>query len=128
MESTKLKQFEKQNYLNLETFRKSGAGVPTPVWFAEQNGVLYVRTIDDSGKVKRVRNNGRARVTPCNARGEVKGEWVEARARIVEDAAEVDAANRLLTAKYGLQKRFFDWMNDRRGAKWITIAAEPVEA
>jgi len=28
-------QFAKAKYLNLETFRKSGIGVRTPVWFAQ---------------------------------------------------------------------------------------------
>ena len=28
-------QFIKQKYLNIETFRKSGIGVKTPVWFAQ---------------------------------------------------------------------------------------------
>jgi PPOX class probable F420-dependent enzyme len=60
-----LKQFTKQSYLNLETFRKNGEGVRTPVWFWEDGGVLYVRTEDGSGKVKRARRNPQVRVTPC---------------------------------------------------------------
>jgi uncharacterized protein len=128
MKSSQVAAFDKQNYLSLETFRKSGAGVPTPVWFAEQDGMLYVRTGNDSGKVKRIRNNSRVRLAPCNASGGLKGEWVEGRARILQDPAEIEAANHLLNRKYGLQKRFIDWLNERRGAAWSTIAAELVEA
>jgi uncharacterized protein len=124
MKSSKLAQFDKQSFLNLETYRRNGTGVPTPVWFAEQDGVLYVRTFDGSGKVKRIRNNGRVRLAPCDASGGLKGLWVEGQAWIVQDPDEIEAANRLLNSKYGLQKHFFDWVNDRRGAVWITIAAE----
>jgi PPOX class probable F420-dependent enzyme len=44
--------FEKQKYLNLETFRKSGLGVKAPVWFVQDGDMIFVRTITDSGKVK----------------------------------------------------------------------------
>lgn len=59
--------FAGQRYLSLETFKKSGQGVKTPVWFAAEPSVeldsnnvkLYVYTIGVSGKVKRIRNNSR---------------------------------------------------------------------
>jgi uncharacterized protein len=81
-------------YLNLETFRKNGTGVSTPVWFAAEPvtgdpQTLYVYSTADSGKAKRIRNHSRVRVAPCDARGNPRGEWIEARATIVtgEEAA-----------------------------------------
>ena len=64
--------FAGQRYLNLETFKKSGQGVKTPVWFAAEPSVkldsndakLYVYTIGVSGKVKRIRNNARTSLPP----------------------------------------------------------------
>jgi PPOX class probable F420-dependent enzyme len=99
--------FAGHKYLNLETFKKSGEGVKTPVWFAADPSTnldssearLYVYTIGDSGKAKRIRNNPRVRIAPCTMRGEVLGDWVEARAEIVTG----DAAARgmqLLNKKY----------------------------
>ena len=41
----KLKQFEGQSFLNLETFRRNGSGVKTPVWFTQDGQTLYVRTV-----------------------------------------------------------------------------------
>lgn len=41
---TLLQQFENQQFLNLETFRKNGIGVKTPVWFVQDGETLYVRT------------------------------------------------------------------------------------
>ncbi len=69
--------FAGQKYLNLETFKKNGTGVKTPVWFAadpsaslDSNGAkLYVYTIGVSGKVKRIRNNPHVKIAPCDMRG-----------------------------------------------------------
>ena len=57
-----------QKYISLTTFRKTGAGVATTVWFGEQDGKLYVMTRSDMGKTKRIRNNPQVRVArpaPC---------------------------------------------------------------
>ena len=102
--------FAGHKYLNLETFKKSGDGVKTPVWFAadpktdlaSSEARLYAYTIGNSGKVKRIRNNGRVRIAPCDMRGNLLGEWVEARAEIVS-GAEAAYGNDLLN------KKFFPW-------------------
>jgi len=108
--------FAGHNYLNLESFKKDGDGVKTPVWFAAEPSAqldsseakLYVYTIGVSGKVKRIRNNPRVRVAPCDARGRVLGDWVEARAQIVtgEEAAHGMA---LLNKKYVPWKQLLDF-------------------
>lgn len=36
---TDLKQFRDQEFLSLETFRKNGVGVKTPIWFAQEGDV-----------------------------------------------------------------------------------------
>src|SRR5260370_38489118 len=89
--------FAGQKYLNLETFKKNGDGVKTPVWFAPDPSAsldssaakIYAYTIGVSGKVKRVRNNPRVKMAPCDMRGQLLGEWVETRAAIIrgEDTA-----------------------------------------
>jgi len=96
-------QFDGQNYISLETFRKSGLGVKTPVWFVLHDDTFYVYTEADSGKVKRIRNNPRVRVAVCNMRGDVKGPWVDATASIIE-GEERRAADRLLDRKYFLKR------------------------
>jgi PPOX class probable F420-dependent enzyme len=118
-----LKQFTKQSYLNLETFRKNGEGVRTPVWFWEDGGVLYVRTEDGSGKVKRTRRNPQVRVTPCKMDGTPVGEWVEAEARLV-DEVEAERINHGLKKKYGLMKTFFDLMGGARKHPQATLAIQ----
>jgi len=96
--------FAGENYISLMTFRKNGQGVATPVWFAEDSGVFFVYSLADAGKIKRLRNNPRVRMAPCSMRGRLKGEWVEATARILE-GTEAAHANALLDAKYGWVKR-----------------------
>jgi uncharacterized protein len=50
-------EMDRARYMSLATFRKNGAEVATPVWFAEADLKLYVIATDDSGKVKRLRNS-----------------------------------------------------------------------
>ncbi len=104
-----LAEFAKQKYLSLETFRRNGIGVRTPVWFAADRGAvtLYVYTTADSGKAKRIRANGTVRIAPCDMRGKITGAWTSAHAKIV-DGQQYDAGMRLLDRKYGLLKWVLD--------------------
>jgi uncharacterized protein len=101
MDQGGLSQLAGEKYISIETYRKSGQPVRTPVWFAESGGILYVRTSDDTGKYKRIRNDSSVQVAPCDMRGNVKGEWVKAKARIVSDD-EKERAYKMLEKKYGL--------------------------
>ena len=120
-----LAQFTDQQYFNLETFRKNGEGVLTPVWFVEHEGVFYFYTVADSFKVKRIRNNPRVRIAPCDVRGKLKGDWVEAAAREIE-GAEAKRADDLLNEKYGWKKRFINFFGKLRGHQRAAFAVTPV--
>lgn len=99
--------FHDQKYLSLETFKKSGEGVKTPVWFAADpardlagnEAQLYIYTIGNTGKVKRIRNNGRAKIAPCTMKGVPRGEWVDASVEIIT-GDESARAMKLLNRKY----------------------------
>jgi len=125
MSSDKLAQFANRKYLNLESYRKNGQGVRTPLWFVENNGVFYFYTVAHSYKVTRIRNNPRVRIAPCDMRGNVKGEWVDATARQL-DEAEARQANDLLDRKYGLAKRLLNLLAKIRGHKRAAFAIQPV--
>lgn len=104
MADTRLATLQEHKYINLETFRKNGQAVRTPVWFAGEppQGLpekLYVYSTADSGKAKRIRNNNRVRVAPCDMRGKLLSEWIEARAEIVE-GEEARHGMQLLNNKY----------------------------
>jgi len=114
-------RLEGQNYLNLETFRKNGNGVRTPVWFVRENNTLFIRTIDGSGKVKRVRNNSWVNIAPCKRDGALLGEWIPAQARVVSDETTYQKVDRLLDQKYGLMKRMFGMATALQGRKYTVL-------
>ncbi len=118
-----LTQFASAKYISLETFRKTGAGVRTPVWFAADPAApqtFYVYSAPDAGKVKRIRNNPHVRVAPCDIRGNLRGAWVDAQARIVE-GAEADKGQQLLRQKYGWMKRIGDFFASFRNRKQAVL-------
>jgi PPOX class probable F420-dependent enzyme len=112
MNSGRLKELASHKYVNLETYRKNGQPVRTPVWFMvddnsnDNNNVLYIVTSADTGKVKRLRNNPSVRIVPSGFKGEPKGEWIEGKARLLQEGSvESDRAIHLRKKKYGLQAR-----------------------
>jgi PPOX class probable F420-dependent enzyme len=116
-----LRQFEKQKYLNIETFRKNGQGVKTPVWFVLDENTLHVWTQAESGKARRIRRDGSVRVVPSTAAGDPRGEWVSAQA-VVEDSLEViQYVESLMKKKYGLLFLFFRGQANRNRAKRTTL-------
>jgi uncharacterized protein len=89
----------KEHYISITTFKRDGTPVSTPVWVAADDGTLLVHSEARSWKVKRIRRDGHVRVAPCNMRGSVRGESVDADATIDEETATVE---KLLAQKYGL--------------------------
>ena len=57
MAGNTIEQLKKQQCISVETFRKNGVGVRTPVWFAQDGENMVVRKEGTSGKMKRIRNN-----------------------------------------------------------------------
>lgn len=104
------KPFEKQHYLTIETFRKNGQGVKTPVWFVEEGESLYVWTQTSTGKAKRVRNNGNVRIVPSTGTGKPLGEWVSAHADANESPDAVKRVVDLMKKKYGIQFYIFGFL------------------
>ncbi len=96
----------------LVTYRRDGTPVPTPVWAAEADGRLYVRSERTSGKAKRLRRDPRMLVAPCTVRGKPLGAPFEATATMLSPGEEPHA-ERVLTGRYGLGRALFEWMMDR---------------
>jgi hypothetical protein len=96
-------QLTGQNYVSLTTFKKDGTGVRTPLWFAENDGKLYIMTRNDSWKYKRMRNNPKVMVAPSTIRGKVTGPDFPGRARILPQP-DWKAAHQLLKRKYWLAR------------------------
>jgi uncharacterized protein len=65
-----------------------------------------------TGKLKRIRNNGRVTLAACDMRGNPRGEAIEATARIGDEADRVRVGE-ALKRKYGLLGRLSLW-----GSRW----------
>ena len=100
--TSSLSQFDGESVISVETYRKNGEPVRTPVWFLKEDDRLVVHTGGRSGKVKRIKGNSKVRVAPSKFRGEPKGDYIDARAEIVNDPDTVKKYYSLIYKKYGL--------------------------
>jgi len=110
----KLEQFLDQKYINLETYKKDGTPIRTPVWFVIDTDLIYVITRDSTGKVKRLRNNQNVRIVPCSFKGESKNEWVKGEAEMIT-GEEADKAIKLRKKKYGMFARLIGIFTSQKG-------------
>ncbi|MEM3143417.1 MAG: PPOX class F420-dependent oxidoreductase [Candidatus Nitrosotenuis sp.] len=104
MSSDKITLLQGHKYINLETYKRNGTPVQTPVWFVIDNEQIFVMTTENTGKVKRIKNNPNVRIMPCGMRGEPKGDWIQAVARFA-DNSEAEKAATLRNKKYGFRAK-----------------------
>jgi PPOX class probable F420-dependent enzyme len=92
-------------FVSLTTFRKNGERISSPVWIARDEGALIVLTPEESGKVKRIRNNGQVEIRPSSRMGKVAdgSEPVSGIAEVVIDAPTTARLTRVIQKKYGLE-------------------------
>ena len=98
---SKLRSMESAHDMLLETRRRDGTWVATPVHLVVDGERIVFRTWSTSGKAKRLSNDPAVRVAPCTPRGRVTGEALVGEAHRLEGDAEAQAAS-LLNRKYPL--------------------------
>ena len=104
-------------YISLETFKRDGNGVKTPVWCAplrQQSGDQSVDQIvvfseAKAFKVKRLRRDPKIRVARCDFRGKVSGAWCSGTGRLADSKSEEADAYAALREKYGWQMYLGDF-------------------
>ncbi len=114
-------------YLILTTMRRSGAPVPTPVWFVAQGEKIYIYTKASTGKVKRIRHTARVLLTPSDSQGNPKGLTVVGQARLLPQF-EASPFDRALSEKYGLMRSLFRLFEDVTGSNegvFIEVTPDP---
>lgn len=117
-----------RKYALLTTFKRDGTPIPTPVWFGVgDDGLMYVRTEVDVGKVKRIRNDPHVRVAPASVRGKPLGPTTEARARVLP-AEEEDRAEAAIAANYGLFRRLYEGSGERMNLDLAYLEITPAGA
>ncbi|MEU8897428.1 PPOX class F420-dependent oxidoreductase [Nocardia sp. NPDC048505] len=121
--TTSLGAVGKADYVLLTTFRKDGTPVGTPVWAVASEGRLYVWTVTDSWKVKRLRRNPAVTVQPCNVSGKPHGDIVEGTGRVL-DAEGTEHVRKLLKKKYFITGPLVILGSNLRRGKSGTIGLE----
>ena len=119
-----LAPFHGRRYFNLESYRRDGRAVRTPLWFVELEGELAFYTMEASGKVKRLRRNPRVRIAPCDARGNVKGDWVDGTVRAIT-GEEYRRVHAMLNRKYGWQRALLNLLVRLRRRPRASFAIRP---
>jgi PPOX class probable F420-dependent enzyme len=110
----KLSIFVDQKYINLETYKKDGTPVRTPVWFMIDSDIIYVVTREKTGKVKRLKNNQNIRIVPCSFKGKPESEWIKGIAQKVM-GGEAEKAIKLRKKKYGFSVRLTGLFSSQKG-------------
>jgi PPOX class probable F420-dependent enzyme len=111
---TKIEAFLEHKYINLETYKKNGEHVRTPVWFVILDGLIYVVTREKTGKVKRIKNRHDVRIVPCTFNGKTVGMWVAGQANFIK-GEEAQKAIHLRKIKYGLIVLIANFLTSRKG-------------
>ena len=109
-----LDQFLDQKYINLETYKKDGTPIRTPVWFVIDNDLIYVITRDSTGKVKRLKNNQDVQIVSFSFKGEPNNEWIKGKAEKIT-GEEADIAIKLRKKKYGMFARLSGIFTSQKG-------------
>ena len=101
-----LKNFTEAEYINLITYKRDKSSVTTPVWVADFFNSLIVTTSLNAGKVKRIRNNGKATIYITNQNGSKKlSESLDLKATLIEDLVLKKQATDLIRKKYGMMAK-----------------------
>jgi uncharacterized protein len=108
--------------VQLQTRKRDGTWVPTPVSLVIEGDRAYFRSYDSSGKYKRLRNFPQVRLAASTFRGRPTGPVVEGRVRVL-DGAQARHASELLAQRFPLlHGRMVPWMHRRKG--WATVHYE----
>lgn len=118
-----LAQLGHSGTVQLQTRKRDGTWVPSPVSLVTEGDRAYFRTYDASGKYKRLRNFPQVRLAAASRfRGKPTGPAVEGRVRVL-DGAEARHAGDLLAARFPLlHGKMVPWTHRRKG--WATIHYE----
>ena len=109
-----LEEIESEKCISVETYRKNNKPVQTPVWFVVKDDLIYVVTRDQTGKVKRLRNNLQVKIATCNFKGKIKGDWISGTAKILTEE-ETQIAVKWREKKYGLMAKIAKFLSKGKG-------------
>jgi len=109
-----LEDIKSEKYISLETYRKNNQPVKTPVWFVIKNNLIYVVTREQTGKVKRLRNNLQVKFALCSMKGKITGELISGTAKILSEQ-ETKEAVKMRDKKYGFMAKIAKFASKSKG-------------
>jgi PPOX class probable F420-dependent enzyme len=108
------------------TFKRSGEPVPSPVNIGlSPDGKVYFRCEPHVAKIKRLTNNPRVLVGPCNMRGKPTGPLIQATARVLP-ATESQRAYEILESNWPTPLKMLERTYDRIGVPAVYVEVVPV--
>ena len=107
-------QIKSQKYISLETYRKNNQAVRTPVWFVIKNGLILIVTRDQTGKIKRLRNNQKVKIATCSIKGKTSMVMMPGTAHILTDKETAEAI-KLRDKKYGFFSKVAKFLTKGKG-------------
>ena len=111
---TSIDSLNSQKYISLETYRKNKEAIRTPVWFVISDGLIFVVTRDQTGKIKRLRHTQKVRIASCTIKGKITGEWVNGTATIL-DEEKTKQAVKWRDKKYGFMAKIAKFLSKSKG-------------
>jgi len=109
-----LDEIKSEKYISLETYRKNGQSVKSPVWFVIENDLLYIITRSQTGKVKRLKNNLQVKFALCTMKGKITGEWISGTAKILDEKQTIEAV-KMRDKKYGFMAKIAKLFSKSKG-------------
>ena len=103
-----------EKYISVETYRKNGDSVKTPVWFTIKDNQIFVVTRDQTGKVKRLKNDTQVKIATCTIKGVIKGKWISGTAEILDMEKTKEAVKRR-DKKYGFFSKMARFLTKNKG-------------
>ena len=123
-----MKKLGKVKYISLQTKKRDGGTVNTPLWcvtLAEDidQRTIYAFTNKNSGKVKRIRIDSSTRVSRCTITGKIQSEWVEAEVSTIVDQESTRKIIAKIYRKYSWQMFLVDILARLSGRRssWIVL-------
>jgi PPOX class probable F420-dependent enzyme len=106
-------QPSKAKFISLETYKRNGEAVRTPVWFVEESGLLYFHSPGKSWKVKRLQRNPVVRLAPCARFGRIEGKWLKGKATRIDGEEDTRRIVKLVNSKQGLGDRIIGFFEKK---------------
>ena len=110
-----LDKIKSEKYISLETYRKDNQAVKTPVMFIIKNDSIIIITREQTGKIKRLRNNQNVKIATCSMKGKISMPWISGTAQILTDKETITENVKIRDKKYGFFSKISKFLTRNKG-------------